>query len=527
MICNDAKDLFFDYLDGTLDSITQTLLEAHFAKCPDCQAEMAELEKIDVALKKEAETIVMPKNFMSNVRNKVNMTHRKKKKILKLNSLLAGAAALFLTFFVGTAVANGGFATLTDWWKNLSQNEDEQMKGIIEEGLGEELNLTEEQNGVKIKIKSVAADDIQTLIYYEVENAASSKKFQIKYSDGITFGDMERHWRDEDGTMESPVRSQLNLYSNQEGVYKGKLALAPLKNDQGTLDITVGQLEEVVTDPSTFSEVGEEAHEPEQIEGSWSFKIPVKKYPAIEHKLNVKAEVDGNPIVFEKLTIAPTATLLKYRYRDNQSAKTLENILIDSIEANGKLAKSDLFGGITYSGSEGAGWVTEQASFGSLYLENPTAVKINIGSLHYAIEDEKKISLGENMQLPLTFTYQNNNITIEKMEIGAQTKIVMTEELPADRTYEMLRYDFLGNNGNVSAGAQIDGYFIDKHGTKYKVSDYMLRTDELKEPKFFSTQHRIELTESEKNQSFIPEALQIEGYTQTQYINKKIKIKLK
>ena len=532
MLCHDAKDLFLDYVDGTLDAKRQSDLENHFTKCPGCQDEISELKAMISTLKNEAETIIVPPNFMKNVRKKVSATENKERNFFKANALLAGAAALFLTFFVGNAVANGGFATLTDWWKNFSQQEDEQMKGIIDKGLGEELNLTAEQNSVKIKIKSVAADDLQTIIYYEVENKADSKKYQIKYSDGITFEDQEKHWAIEDDPAYSPVRSQMNLYTDREGVYKGKLQLAPMKNNQAMLDVKIGLLEEVKDPAETENEaeakLGSDAsNKPEQLEGNWDFKIPVKKHRAFEHKLNVKANVDGNSIVFEKLTIAPTATLLTYRYQDGNSGKNLGNIRIASVEANGKVAKSDLFGGVTFSRSEDNGWGTEQASFDSLYLENPTSVKITIGSIQYKIEDEQKVALGEDLQLPFSFNYQGNKITIKKMEFGPSTKMIMTEDLPENRTYEMLDYEFLLKEEDFSTGVSIDGYFVDKYGTKYNAAVYMLRIDELEEPIFYSTEHQIQLTASGQKQKFIPDAIQIHGYTKTKYINKEIKVRLK
>ncbi|CEG28819.1 DUF5643 domain-containing protein [Bacillus sp. B-jedd] len=532
MLCHDVKDLFLDYMDGNLDEKMRTELENHFAGCPGCQDEMSELKAMISTLKNEAETITVPANFMKNVRKKVRVSEAKKRKFFKANALLAGAAALFLTFFVGTAVANGGFASLTDWWKNFSHQEDEQMKGIIDKGLGEELNLTAEQNNVKIKIKSVAADDLQTIIYYEVENKVGGKKYQIKYSDGITFEDQEKHWKIEDDPDYSPVRSQMNLYSDREGVYKGKLQLAPIKNKQALLDVNIGLLEEV-KDPSETengadAENGPDAsNKADQLEGSWDFKIPVKKHRAIEHKLNVKANVDGISIVFEKLTIAPTATLLTYRYQDGNSGKNLGYIKIASVEANGKVAKSDLFGGVTFSQSEDNGWGTEQASFDSLYLENPTSVKIKIGSIQYQIEDEKKIALGEDIQLPFSFEYQGNKITIKKLEFGPHTKMVMKEDLQANREYEMLDYEFLSKEGDFSTGVMIDGYFVDKYGMKYNAADYMPRIDELEEPIFYSTEHQIELAASGQNQKFIPDAIQIHGYSKTQYINKEIKVNLK
>lgn len=522
MACDKGQGWLMNFLDGTIDEEELRALESHMNGCPGCQKEFSELKEVAKLLEQEASNIHVPADFMGNVRAKVATAHTRRKKTLKANALLGAAAAMFLTFFVGTAMANGGFASVADWWKNLTIKEDEQLKGIVDNGFGEDLNLSAESNGVRLKIKSVAADDTQTLVYYEVENTNGPEKYMIDYSNGIDFKNKEKNW-DLDG--ESPLRSQLSLFSNEKGVYRGRLALAPLKNAYGKINVTIGMLDRVASEPGKPSENGAELNEAAQIEGSWTFEIPVKKHPSIEHKVHFETNINGIPVVFEKLTIAPTGTLLTYRYNSGDKGKDLLDIKIDSIEANGKLAKPEILSSGTSSSGENPGWTTRQVAFGSLYLENPGSVKIKLGSLHFFIKDEEKIDLAETIQLPFTFTYKGNNITIEKMETGNPTKIIMTEELPAKRAYETIHYQFLAKDRDAGHGITIDGYYIDKYGERYKVSDYILRTDELEEPRLYSTEHTIELAGVEK--TIMPNALVIEGYTKTEFVDKEIKIHLK
>ncbi|SIE10869.1 Uncharacterised protein [Mycobacteroides abscessus subsp. abscessus] len=60
----------------------------------------------------------------------------------------------------------------------------------------------------------MAADDIQTLIYYEVENLKNDDLFKPDY-DGIQVMNADEYWGDQDEPSFSPIRSQMNLYSNQ------------------------------------------------------------------------------------------------------------------------------------------------------------------------------------------------------------------------------------------------------------------------------------------------------------------------
>ena len=52
-------------------------------------------------------------------------------------------------------------------------------------GLGERLNLEAESNGVKIKIKSVIADDVQTLVFYEIEDTVEDNQYLMDYYEGV------------------------------------------------------------------------------------------------------------------------------------------------------------------------------------------------------------------------------------------------------------------------------------------------------------------------------------------------------
>jgi hypothetical protein len=101
----------------------------------------------------------------------------------------------------------------------------------------------------------------------------------------------------------------------------------------------------------------------------------------------------------------------------------------------------------------------------------------------------------------------------------------MREELPSNRTYEILDYYFYDKAGQGSSGASVDGYYIDKDGKKYKYSEGFYRLNELKNPRFFSTEHKIELSRNDK-EPFIPVRIEIEGYSVTTFDNQVVKISL-
>ncbi|SMQ63559.1 hypothetical protein SAMN05444673_0854 [Bacillus sp. OV166] len=81
-------------------------------------------------------------------------------------------------------------------------------------------------------------------------------------------------------------------------------------------------------------------------------------------------------------------------------------------------------------------------------------------------------------------------------------------------------------DGYGSSGANVDGYYIDKKGDKYKLNENFYRVNELDHPRFFSTEHHIELSRENKQEQYVPVGIEIEGYTVTSFYDKVVKISL-
>jgi hypothetical protein len=517
MTCSEIQNLMLDSLEGRLQPGDEKILKEHLENCDKCEDDMTQLEEITAALSVRSQEIEMPEEFMLNVAKRVRQTESKRKKKSKATRVGGLAAAVCLTLFVGTAAANGGFTTFKDWWQNHSTKESEQEQQYVQSGLGEKLDLEAESNGIKVRITSVAADDIQTLIYYEVENLKGEDLFMPDY-DGIQVLNADEYWGNQDEPSFSPIRSQMNLYSDQKNTFRGKLAVAPMDQPEGTIDLNIMQLEKFIE--ASELEEGKE-YTRDTLKGEWSFAVPVAKHPSKEFPLSAETEADGNPIIFEKLVIAPTATMLTYRYKNTHNDKSLDYIAIDSIETENGLARNQLFG--PGGGSSGDGWNTVTASFDSIYGEKPKKFKIHLGALQYSVAEPKSIDLMGN-DLPIKAEYKGNRLSIDSIEPGKTAKVVLTEELPENRSYEKLQFS-VAAKGRTSFGSNSDGYFIDKNGQRYKADEYFMRTAELTEPRLYTTKHTIKLS-GDGSQEVIPERLEIEGYSYTIFSNKITKVEL-
>ncbi|MET3319520.1 UNVERIFIED_ORG: hypothetical protein ABIC97_002616 [Peribacillus simplex] len=530
MKCNDIQEYFIDYLEGDMGETKRKEIENHLIECESCKEEMKELQQIVTGIESESDLIQVPDGFMNKVSRKVSNTQESRRKVNKHRVTMGLVATLFLTIFVGTAVATNSFASVKDWWKDLSNKQNEEMQSYIDHGIGERLNLEAESNGVKVTITNVVADDIQTLIYYEIEDQKKENKYMINISDGLKIANQDQNWISEDDSSYSPVTNSLSLYSESDYIFKGRLGVSPMSIEEGTIQLKLSKLEKLKSTPvdTEGSQSSVPSGNDEFIEGDWRFDIPVKKYPSIVHDIKVETKIEGNPVIFDKVTIAPTITIVSYRYTNENSDKNMEYINFDSLESKRKrIYENQIFGGYNGSGGSEGGWKSAEATFESLYFEKPKNIRLHMGSATFSIKDQARFAIDASKELPQTFKYLGNEISIDQIGIGEPTKIVMTEELNPKRTYEMLDYHFYDKDGQGSSSDSVDGYYIDKDGKKYKGFENFYRLNDLEQPRFFSTEHHIELSRDDKKEHFVPVGIEIEGYTITSFSNQIIELPLK
>lgn len=524
MKCNEIQGQLIDYTEGALNDSDNETIKQHIENCDECKAELGKLQQIIDILEKETDSILVPNYFMSNVRKKVEKSKENKKKKYRRRLTSGLVASLLLTISVGTAVATNGFSTFFDMWRDASDNEIEKIEQLAVEGLAEQVNLEAVSNDVKVKITAVAADNIQTLIYYEVEDLKKENKYDIDIWEGSEFTLKEPAW------YVKPAESSKGLYSEDKHIYKGNIGMIPLNTDEGVLKINIKKLEKMQGAPGD-EETPEHflAGSGDYLEGNWQFELPVKKHQAIEYELNKKTEIDGTIVYFDKLIIAPTVTKLSYRIQNEDPANPVNSVQISGIESNGKYVNNEemTIGGGNYNIYER--YANMQASFDSIYFDNPKNIRIHLGTTYSFIQQPAEFTIDSTKKFPQTYDYLGNKITIESMEIGKSTKVVVTEELSENRTYETLFYHFYDQSGNdpyMINYSPREGFYIDELGNKYNDNTdfYFLR--DLKYPKFYSTKRVMELSPSSGEENFIPAKIKIEGYSITNHFDKTFDIEL-
>ncbi|MDR7239252.1 sigma-70 family RNA polymerase sigma factor [Neobacillus drentensis] len=524
--CKEYHEVYIDYLGRNLDRPKKIELEKHIYHCHDCQEDLATFQDVMLTLSNlsdKLEDLVVPSDFMEIVKDRMaeKEKHRlqKNKKRVRKGLFIAGVFVLLIGIDFFTKTSSNLYYTWTE--------EDPELRGFLQQDLGERLNLESESKGVKVKIKSAIADDVQTLVFYEIEDTKEDNQYVMNYDDGVSVENQYEIMSPETNPRYYPTDSESDVNKEEKNVFHGKISLLPIKKDNGTIKLKITKLQ-LIRDSTDRNRIT--AYENVEYEtGEWNFEIPVTKQPSIEYALDKETEVEGIPVRFDKLTIAPTATVLQYGINSEQSEKRIEALNFDNLVVNKKKMKSDLYGGISYfETSQDMNWSTFQTHFGPLFGEKPKEVNVQFESVQLAFEDHKTIELDASKEYPQTFEYAGSTISIDKVENGQNTNVVISDHEVKNRVYESLQFQIVGEDGNESNPIEMDseGVLVDKNGVEYDMNVNPVAYEEIEQPRFFVTVQRMKLEGNNTGEKVIPKRLEIFGYSAMKYLDDVVKISL-
>jgi RNA polymerase sigma factor (sigma-70 family) len=520
--CKEYQKDYIDYLERTLDRSKKIDLEKHIYHCPDCQADLSTFQDVMVTLSNLTDSLDdlhVPPSFMENVKDRLaeKKKHRqqKKKKRITVGLIFAAVFALLLGLEVLTGVFSKPYYTWTE--------DDQELRAFLQQDLGERLNMEAESKGVKIKIKSVIADDVQTLVYYEIEDTEEDNQFYMDRFDGV-FVENEHEILNREGYQGyHPPDFESELNKEEKNVFHGKISLQPLTSDNGTIKLKISKLTKLNRD--SIDQNGFNGNMDYET-GEWNFDIPVTKQTSEEYVLHAETEVEGIPIRFEKLTIAPTATVLQYGINNEQTEKRLDVLDLNHLEVNNKIVKADMYGGTFFNTQQDVNWFTFQRHFEPLYGVKPKEVNVELESVRLLFDDPKTIELDAYQEYPQTFEYAGSTISIDKVEIGQPTKVVLSNQ--ENRLYESLNFQVLGENESEIGSMEMnsEGILVDKNGVEYNINE-PISYEEIEQPRHFITVLTTELRHRTAGEKVIPKRLEIYGYNVMKYLDDVVKIKLK
>jgi RNA polymerase sigma factor (sigma-70 family) len=525
--CKEYQKDYIDYLEGSMDRSAKIDLEVHIYHCQNCQEDLATFQEVMLTminLTEKLGDLHVPTGFMEKVKARLAVDEKRKQQKVKKRKRLGLIFAGVFAFVVGIGFFTGAFTNLYYTWTE----EDLELRAFLQKDLGERLDLVAETNGVKIKIKSAIADDIQTLIFYEIEDTEEDNQYMMNFQDGV-FVENDHEIMSNVGTpMYYPPDFESDVNKKEKNVFKGKMSLPPIKTETQTIKLKINRLQKMILNPSDPNDIrGYE--NPEYETGVWNFEIPVTKKTSTEFALDEQTEIEGVPVRFEKLTIAPTATILQYGISTKQTMKRID-VNFDNLEVNNKKLKAERHGRFFIDSQKDMNWYTFGIHFDPIFGEKIKEVNVQFESVHLTVDDLKTIELDASREYPQTFEYAGSTISIDKVEIGQPTTVVISNHEIENREYEMLQFNVIGADENGqetgSMGMDSEGVLIDKNGTKYDMNEIPFAYEKIENPRYFITVQSMKLHSNNPEEKVIPKRLELYGYNTTKYLNDVVKISL-
>ncbi|MEH7322517.1 DUF4179 domain-containing protein [Cytobacillus firmus] len=510
--CNEYQKLYVDYLERKLERPRKIDFEMHIYHCHNCQDDLAALKEAILNFSETIETFSVPAGFMENVKERIsqreNFLKQKKNKRKSIGLISASVFALFMCTGFFTGIFSKIYYSLTE--------ENQELRFFLQEDLGERLGMEAENDGIKIKIKSVIADEIQTLIFYEIEDTNENNQYMINIDDGIFIEDEMKIMVANTYPRYFPPDMESDLNKKEKNIYHGKMSLRPLKENEATIQLNINKVMKLKQN-SSDSYVN---MEPE--EGEWNFDIPVTKNPSIEYTLDEEVEIEGAAVLIDQLILAPTGTILQYGLKNEQPEKRIDMINFKNLEINNKIAEADLYGNSYVQAQPDLRWSKFQAHFEPLFEKKTSKVKVRFASVYLSVQANKSITLDAANEFPQTFEYAGSTISIDKVEMGPPATVVFSNHEIKNRAYESLHYNIVTEEGDDSSmEMDHEGIIIDKNGKEYDMKKITPKIyEEMEWPRHFFTVQSTKI----HGKKVTPKSLDIYGYSTTKYLDDEVEL---
>lgn len=513
--CTEYHKNYIDYLERTMERPKRVDFEVHIYHCEKCQEDLSTFQDARLSLLNHTDRLQdlhVPSGLMENVKERLleeeNIRRQRNQKRKKWGLVFASVFAALISIGFFTGVYSNLYYTWTE--------EDEQLRAFLQQDLGERVILEAESEGVTVKIKGVVADDVQTLVFYEIIDSNEDYQYFMNYNEGVFVGNENEIMNRDTYPKYYPPDLESDMNNQEKNVYQGKISLLPLKTDEGTVELKITKLMQLVRDSSESNEYWPYGNNQYKT-GEWSFEIPVTKQPSTEFALKTETEIEGIPVRFEKLIVAPTTTTLQYSINRTQVEKRIEFLTFRNLEVNHQIVKADMFGSMPTNSQPDMNWYSFQAQFDTHLGEKPKEVSVQFESAYLTFEDHKTIALDVTQKYPQIFEYAGSSISIDKVEVGVPTTIVISDHEIEKRAYESLHINIVGEDESLpnSMSMETEGVIVDKNGVTYDMNNTPFNYEEIEQPRHFITVQTLRL----ENSNMVPKRLDISGYNTTKYLN--------
>lgn len=515
MDCNQVQDKLVDYIDRTLSDKEEKIIFNHLKTCENCRQEHEELQS----------TINYIVKNSNNINTKDISLHTKivPKRNVRFTKTALIAALISISLVVTVFAATDAFDFLK-WWEKSSEQYMSAWEKLIENGVGEKLDISVVDNDIKVTAEGVIADELNTLIILKIENLKENIKltplnryneFDAPLTSISIGGDISAD------SLWSGL-NYVNLYSKDENTVRILLKTDPIKMDRGNIDINITSLTSAV-DTNKDNVIN--------INGNWKFSIPINVIKSKMYNVNKAVDLSGMELIIESVEVAATVTSVNYTIKkDKNDNRAVEKITF-LIENNSKTYDDSELTALYNFNENSDGSIEGTAFLDSIYLESPDSINLVVETLRYAVEDLKEYELNlEN--LPQVLEYNGSHITIEEILYNEDNvEIIVKEDDINGRDYIRTIFDIKENyeSGPNRGIESLEWILMDENGV-YEESDEFWNNKI--SPYFLKWKITIPYSYYNKNvygstQDLVPEKFYINGQDYIDYPNMNIDIDLR
>ncbi len=529
--CPEYHRLYVAYLERSIDRTEKVAFEMHIHQCPGCQEDLATFQETLLELREFFERSYVPEGFRLKLDELIDReleTRKKKNKKRKRTGIIALVAAFLLLF---TGFVTDGFASIYYTYADWKNDEDPLLREFYQSGIGERLNLTAEDNGVKITIKTAIADEIQTLVYYEIEDMEKDRRLMVDTENGYTIENQIDFLNGEGRGIFLEEGESEESNEEETNVYEGTFSLPPIVDDtkDAVIKLNFNQLISIPPDMNTPVDIYEINNEGlEMTRGEWAFDIPVEKHESRVIKLKQGVEVEGLPVRLEELVIAPTTTGLIYSIREGEEEpSSIFQLLFDSIKTKEKSASINWFRWPVDQEDYNDGWSAYRQTFDSLYFEELKEPELVFSTLQMHVPEQLRFKIDSTKPFPQVHEYGGGTIVVEeppKDRPGEVTmKMPLTDNRDFDTVYIMSKEEFEGE-GDFRNDGEMESVYLDRNGEEFQEGEWDYE-DIMKGnyPRSLLVKQSFKMIkQGEPAPDIIPTEFIIDGYEKTVFLDQSV-----
>lgn len=430
-------------------------------------------------------------------------------------------------FFMAILISSIGITELEVKWKAWTAET---------VGFGENVYVTAVDQDIEITVTHVAADDLQTILFYEIRHLEDQYHYNVDFHYDM-FEVLERYDRDKWDTDHFNFYSTPRTFSrlvDEDRVSEGRLFLPPLKNEEDTITVRFNTIELINKEIEFWQR--QNPGNITQIQGEWELTVPVKKYEPIIIDIDQTITVDVYEFNLQTLEVRPTGTFLDYQIEPIFDGERYfyQNLYFSNIQADGKLYEQDFYlENWRNNRNRHDQWVYTH-SFEAIYYDLPDEIEVGFDRLVSHQDYQFEIAI-DYENLPMEFEFLDTTITISEVKLGNPFVIVLQEEVDENRSYDSFNFDFYydfheSNNEVVNYGWGIssEGVYMDREGNKYNDFEEVMKLDNPYNFRYLTTQQKIEIYfhDDDVDESLFPEKIMIRGFSKSHMIDERINISL-